>query len=519
MKTSTSLTLDKSTIQTQAIIFIGPSAIMMMVSEQSEGKARIVDLLTQPFPLARDIFRLGRISRHTMDRSVAVLDDFMSMLSEYKIGTEMKMRIVVTNIVLEAENVDSFMNRIHVAHGLRIHAIDDGEMTRLIYQRVKATLAQYPDLEKKKTLVAHVGPGNTRILLFDQGRIVRYSSYRLGSHRTAETLGEIEFGDGTTELSLLREHVRGQMDQIKLDYGSFKGLDSMIVMSQEVQQLGKQLDPSGQGRVTLKAFAQLSEEMAQYSLEQRMLTYEADFANVGSVLPALMVNALIAQTLELEDLIIPNSAYDTDFLVALSQGSTRSQDIENEVLRFAELLANRYHVDRNHRNQVSFLCDQLFAKLEKLHRLNAHDGLLLGVAAVLHEVGGFINQRGHHRHSQYIILNSEIFGLSRPDVEIVALLALYHRHGTPSIKDAFYAELDAEDRLRVQKLAALLRVADALDRPHAQRIKGIDLNLNGKALELTLHGVYDATVESMALKEKGELFTDIFGLDLRIENA
>lgn len=127
--------------------------------------------------------------------------------------------------------------------------IDDGKMTRLIYVKVQETLAQYPGFSKKKVLVVHTGPGNTRVLLFQKGRIVRYSCYRLGTHRTGEAVGEIEYGDDVAELSLLREHMRGQVDQICLDYGGVKGLAGLIVIGQEMQQLRDRLDPTPEGKV------------------------------------------------------------------------------------------------------------------------------------------------------------------------------------------------------------------------------------------------------------------------------
>lgn len=91
--------------------------------------------------------------------------------------------------------------------------------------------------------------------------------------------------------------------------------------------------------------------------------------------------------------------------------------------------------------------------------------LLLEVASILHEVGSFISQQDHQLHSQYIILNSEIFGLSRDDVETIALLARYHRHEVPANSDPMYGELELTDRMRVAKMAAILRVADAGTRP------------------------------------------------------
>ena len=503
-----------SEISTQAVIYLGPSSMSLMVAEVAENRIRMLDFLQQPVPMARDIFRLHRISRHTMDRCVQIIGDYLEILKEYGTGVRLSVRLMISNIISEADNVDVFVNRMHVAHGLRGRRIDDGKMTRLIYVKVQETLARYPGFSKKKVLVVHTGPGNTRVLLFQKGRIMRYSCYRRGTHRTGEAVGEIEYGDDVTELSLLREHMRGQVDQICLDYGGVKGLAGLVVIGQEMQQLRERLNPSAEGKVSCSALVAEAEKMSRTTMEQRMNVYGADFAGVDSLLPAVLMTEMIARSLNLNDVIIPDSGYEEEFLGSLIRAERHPEDLEAEVLHFAGILADRYKADKGHREHVAHLCMEMFDQLQDLHRLSEHDRLLLEVASILHEVGSFISQQNHQLHSQYIILNSEIFGLSRDDVETVALLARYHRHEVPSNSDPMYGELELTDRMRVAKMAAILRVADALERGHAQRVNGVRAHIRGRMLELELQGVRETAVEDLALRLKGDLFADIFGYDV-----
>lgn len=258
-----------SELSTQAVIYLGPSSMSLMVAEAVRDRIRLLDFLQQPVPMARDIFRFHRISRHTMDRCVQIIGDYLEILKEYGAGSKLSVRFMISNIISEADNVDVFVNRMHVAHGLRGRRIDDGKMTRLIYVKVQEALAQYPGFSKKKVLVVHTGPGNTRVLLFQKGRIVRYSCYRLGTHRTGEAVGEIEYGDDVAELSILREHMRGQVDQICLDYGGVKGLAGLIVIGQEMQQLRDRLAPTPEGKVACSSLAAEAERMSRTTLEQR----------------------------------------------------------------------------------------------------------------------------------------------------------------------------------------------------------------------------------------------------------
>jgi len=99
-------------------------------------------------------------------------------------------------------------------------------------------------------------------------------------------------------------------------------------------------------------------------------------------------------------------------------------------------------------------------------------------------------------------------------VETIALLARYHRHEVPANSDPMYGELELRDRMRVAKMAAILRVADALERGHAQRVNGVRAHIRGRMLELELQGVRETAVEDLALRLKGDLFADIFGYDV-----
>lgn len=501
-------------VKTQAVIYIGPSSIGVIVTELANQEVRLLDFLQQPVPIARDVFRFHLISRSTIDRCVQVLGDFKEILKEYATGSSFSVKLIMSNIIAEASNVDVFMNRIHVAHNIRGRLMDDGKMTRLIYVKVQETLAQYTGLNKKKILVVHLGPGNTRMLLFQRGRISKYSCYRLGTHRTGEAVGEIEFGEDATELSLLREHMRGQIEQIRVDYGNIKNLDGLVIIGQEMQQLKTYFNTTANECVSIDSLSKEAEKMSHMTLEERMLHYDVNFSEVDSLLPGILMSHAVAQVFNMKELMIPSAGYTEGFMLSAIRADYHTNDLEAEVLHFAGILADRYKADKGHREHVRNMAVSLFDQLEELHRLNRHDRLLLETAAILHEIGVYISQPNHELHSQYLVLNSEVFGLSREDVELVALLVRYHRHANPSDSDPIYGDLALVDRMRVSKMAAILRVADALERGHAQRVRGVVATIRGKVLELELVGVRETAVEDLALKLKGDLFTDIFGYDV-----
>ncbi|MGL5017089.1 MAG: hypothetical protein ACRDBP_03065, partial [Luteolibacter sp.] len=170
-------------------LHIGASSVSLMVAERAEdGSLLPVDFLEQPAPVARDIFRHGEVGASTTERVVSIIKGYQKSLAELGLDPHGVTRAVATNILSEATNHETFMNRIRIACGLRISTIDDGEMTRLIYLKTRRRLQSLPGMRKDTTLVLHVGPGNTRALLFQNGLIARYTSYRMGTHRTREAV-------------------------------------------------------------------------------------------------------------------------------------------------------------------------------------------------------------------------------------------------------------------------------------------------------------------------------------------
>jgi exopolyphosphatase/guanosine-5'-triphosphate,3'-diphosphate pyrophosphatase len=231
----------------------------------------------------------------------------------------------------------------------------------------------------------------------------------------------------------------------------------------------------------------------------------------------LEINLAIAELLGLPQVYIPASEYEHGLLQDILVSRELTGAFAEEVLRSANILANRYQSDPRHGAHVGRLCERFFQELADLHQLGPHDALLLQVASILHEVGTFVSPRAHHKHSEYIILNSEIFGLDRLDVTIVALVSRYHRHSGPKLDHPTYRELPTPDRIRVSKLAAILRVADALERTHDQRVHDIEMRREANKLHLRLPGLADAAVERLAMQSKGYLLEQVFGLTVVID--
>ena len=495
-------------------LHIGAGSVSAMVCEKDGTSLLPMDFLAQPAPLAQDIFRRGNVSNATTERIVSIIKGYQKSFAELGLDPHGITRALATNILSEATNHESVMNRIRIACGLDVSTIDDGEMTRLIYLKTRRRLNDIPAMKEQTTLVLHVGPGNTRALLFQNNSIVRYTSYRLGTHRTREAV-EGSHAEGTALLRVIREHASGNLAQLRFDYSDVK-IQSLVVIGYEIQSIARQLAKPGQN-CSVKTLRQFVIEAAGSSDVELVKRFRLDYQTAEALLPALEINLAIAELFGLAQLHIPSTDYEQGLLQDILVSRELTGAFADEVLSSAKILAARYQSDPHHGEHVGRLCKRFFEEFADLHQLSAHDALLLQVSAILHEVGTFVSPRAHHKHSEYIILNSEIFGLDRLDVTIVALVSRYHRHSVPRPDHPSYRELSTDDRIRVSKLAALLRVADALERTHDQRVHEIGMRRDGTKLHLSLPGLEDAAVERLAMESKGDLFEQVFGLKVVID--
>ena len=180
-------------------------------------------------------------------------------------------------------------------------------------------------------------------------------------------------------------------------------------------------------------------------------------------------------------------------------------------------MGRKYHFDEDHARHVTGFSLLLFDALQSEHGLDRHARLLLEVASLLHDIGTYVRSNGHHKHGQYLVLNSDIFGLQRRDLEIISNVVRYHRRTPPLPSHPDYMALSQEDRILVLKLSALLRVADGLDRGHLQKIRNLSVEKSPDELVLRCEDELERSAERLGVEEKGDMFEEVFGMHVVLE--
>lgn len=180
-------------------------------------------------------------------------------------------------------------------------------------------------------------------------------------------------------------------------------------------------------------------------------------------------------------------------------------------------LARRYNYDAGHAHQVECLAGTLFMELEPLHGLAREDRKLLEYAAILHDIGYYVSSRSHHRHALQMIMMEPMPELSREEKTVIANLARYHRKTLPTIEHTAYGILSDEDKERVNKLAPLLRLADALDRSHQGLVQELFCEIRDDAVVIFVGAETELPIERQALERKADMFRQVYRRDVQLQ--
>jgi exopolyphosphatase/guanosine-5'-triphosphate,3'-diphosphate pyrophosphatase len=461
--------------------------------------------------LGKDTFSSGRIGAATMEAALRALAGFRRLMDDY--GAH-RYRAVATSAVREATNADTFLDRVQIRTGIQVEIIDGSEESRLTYLAVRDRMETHPALSAGHTLLVEAGGGSADITLLEHGRPKYSGVYALGSVRMRQGLGQWT-GDHDRHVTALTRHIGNVIGDIHRDM-PLRSAQYVIALGQDVRFAAQELVEGPEstvrevGRDVFIDFCARMEKLDEGALADR---YGLSPVDAETLVPALLVyRGLLAET-SARGIVVPDASLRAGLMVDLVGHGPESDlaDFSQQVLASAESLGEKYRYDAAHAKVVSRLATRLFDEIQAEHGLPKRDRLLLEVAALLHDVGVFVGTRAHHKHAQYILQASEIFGLSADDRDVIGSVCRYHRRGMPQKAHLTYTALDRQDRVRVNKLAAILRVANALDAEHLDKIRDLRVVQDNGTRVLLVDGTGDLAMERLASTARADLFTESFG--------
>jgi len=502
-----------------AVIDIGAHAGRLKIAQvDATGSPETLESLSYPIALGADVVRTGRISMEHVEETGRMLRDFSRVMAEYGVK---RRRAVVSSSAAEAQNCDMFLHQVERISGVRLQALDGPEEIRLLVLAVRDALAGKVAWSKRNVMICSIGTGSSLLCLLRQGRLRTADTIRLGTLRIVEELGEVV--SPTRLRETIDPFIAAMVTQIaRLAVGERP--EVLIAVGSSVQSLvairrGARED-EGLARLSRNGFRRLFQRVSGRAEADLVADFGVSDYQARNLDPCCHIIDHLFEITAANSLLVPFISTRDAIIRDLIREEQGAVDVfVDDVLSCAESLGEKYGYDSVHARTVTDAALSLFDALQPLHGLSVRDRLLLEVAGVVHEIGLFVSHRSHHKHSHYLLSNSELPGVSPREQDIVSLIARYHRRAMPKPTHPEYCALPVEDRIRVSKMAALLRVADAVDRSHSGRSQRVRANVVDGTLRISVRGPEELHLERWALERKADLFEDVFGLRVMLEGG
>ncbi len=498
-----------------AAVDIGSNSVRLSVAELRRGRLIPLHQDREVTRLGEGVFRDGNLDPQAMARSLKVLRRFNRVAQSYAVE---RTRVVATSALRESFNGRIFAEWVKSATGWNLEIISGLEEGRLIHLGLLASLRTRP----ARMLLIDLGGGSCELTFSERGHIKEIVTLPLGAVRMTREFIRRD-PPGKEELKRLHEFIAEETARLPrlLSRSSVRvaiatsGTAAALAGAAESLQLGRH-------RVSRLAMAKLAKRLAKMTQRQRAAikginSKRAEIVIAGAAVYAHLMDvcglrAFRYSPLGLRDGILAQMAAEYD------QHTRSHRQLESDRQDILLNISRRYSADRTHAEHVRSLAWSLFDQTRSMHGLSKDFREWIGAAAMLYEVGAYVNPVGRHRHAYYIVSHSELFGFTPLQRKIMATIARFQGKSKPQLRDRLIKILPAPVRLDTIKATALLRVACALNQGRREAVQSIRAHGRDGEIIVSVKARRRASVdlELWAGEKEVPYFREVFGRELRL---
>lgn len=502
-------------MQLKSVISIGANIISLTLAEIGSKDLRIIETLEQPTYIGNDTFSAGSIRNETINAAITTLKGYLKLLREYAVDPK-DIKVIASGAVRDADNADTFIDRISVSTKLNVRVPEPSEINKITYSLLKPYLEQLKLKPNSMLLALYLGREDTEFLGIKNGQVEFANLFRFGTMRIRTEV--METADPTLQMGpQLVAGFENSMFCITEPISNLKNV-SLLLLGEEVRFAAARLGHTNMRecvKIQVRSLHKVLREIMEFSPQNRATHYNISLTDAESLAPALYITLRLMEELKLRTVwFCPANFLNGYFMEGENKPLRIAMD--TQTIGSAWRILSHYNGDAAHAKSVLAIAKTIFKATQKQHGLGSNNRLLLEVAAILHDAGTYVSHHAHHKHSAYLIQSSDIFGLTAGQQHLVALAARYHRRALPQLGHEDYAALARKEKNIVNKLAAILRVADALDNTHRDLLRNAEAFVQDDVLCIKHPNTIYATGELVSLGRKKDLFTKTFGLDVKL---
>ncbi len=504
-----------------AAVDIGSNSVRMLVAEvEANQKMQILAEDRQVTRLGVSVFQGGRISEEAIRFVCENLARIALAIRKFDLHG---VRAVATSAVRDANNQHEFIAKAEDALGYPVEIISGSEEARLIHLGVQTRWPQ-PD---RRLLTVDVGGGSVELVVSDRGALAESFSKPLGAVRLTAVFLKHD-PPLPVELQQMNEFIKEKLaDPVtRLKLQTFDGTIGTSATAAAIVSAVNNIprmrrEDADRLPATVAEVRKLYQDLSRLDLAGRRKVTGIGPRRAEMIVAGTAVFLRVLEVFRQESLHYSVAGVRDGIIADLAaRGVGRSlSQLTAEQRQVVEAMAVHYGVQPEHARKVASLARDLFLALTPFHKLAPQYGRLLEAAAYLHDIGHYVSDTGHHKHSYYLVLNSDMAGFTDAERQFVASLCRYHRKSAPSPRHPQFQAVDADDRQSLILLTPLLRLADSLDRGHVQRVERINVELRNGNVVLGLESGGDSELEMWAVERIADLFHETYGVPLVVKMA
>ncbi|HMV34929.1 MAG TPA: Ppx/GppA phosphatase family protein [Turneriella sp.] len=501
-----------------AIVDVGSNNIKLEIFEvAADGHSHLVFSEKFQARLGADVFLTRRLRAENTEIAIAALKQIRRITQEFKCRNTVA---VATAALRECDSTD-FIERVRREAQINVSIISGLEEARLVYSGVRA----HTSLGQGNFLINDIGGGSTEILVCNDNDIHFVESLRLGTVRLRDMF-DIEAKD---LVKLVEKYVQRSVEPYLDDIRRFNPEAALCTggTARTILEILREMGVSLREQLRLpmvetKDFAEVVDHLSQMSRKELARIKSIDEGRRDIILPgAALLLGLLRHTRMNRFMVSPNGLRDGALADYVYNKVNKNVYLRSQT-QFRETglttIVDKYKMDRGHSEHVAELSVQLFDLFADLHRLPPETRDLLKAAAMLHDIGKFIDYSQHHKHALYILSNMNLPGYDNDERDIIAHTARYHRKSNPKASHVEFQRLSGRKQDIVTKLSVLLRIADSLDRSYASAITGLRARkLGERSWQLGFDSAVESQLERWAFQRKKDQFEKVFGATLELE--
>lgn len=502
--------------QTVAAIDAGSNYLRMSIADISpDGSINVLEDLIKPTNIEKDTFSSGRISVDTIHDTCNAIKGFTQVMKDYKIKNY---KAVCTSGIREAENKQYILEQIKLRTGIEVEDINVSQERFYMMKALKYDMSESDFFNKKTTLVINITTGSVEASIFEDDKLKFTEHIQIGSLRLKETFAGLE-NKIMNFSNLMKEYVESKLYWIKSGTRHLK-IENLIIIGGEIHTIVNLINSRGSSSkienvILGKDFKSLYNEIKNMTEDQITFKYKISANKINLLLPTLLIFNCFFKMANTESVYNPDISLRLGVLQDLSDrifNLPRRTKLIDDILSSIDHIASKYKIDKTHSNYVEKIALSIFDQTLKIHKMGEAERLYLQVSSRLHDMGQFIDAVDPEIQAYNIIINQDIMGFSYRELNIIASTAKYHWDMMPKESDYNYSILDSKDKMTTSMLSAILKLSEALDTSHLQKITDIKLTKSGDMLFFNITSEKDISLEEWAFNSKANFFQEVFGI-------